>query len=96
MKNDLKKRWIRSGSYHCGPMRTKGFTKNLVEITLSIGVTQLDSDQSKTSKSVSEDTSNEVRESPDALLVEIGVKYDKLEKKTVVPTIPKINCVRPQ
>ncbi|GJT53889.1 ribonuclease H-like domain-containing protein [Tanacetum coccineum] len=48
----------------------------------------------KISKSVSEDTSNKVRESPDALLVEELVSNDKLEKKTVFPT--KINFVRPQ
>ncbi|GJS94028.1 putative ribonuclease H-like domain-containing protein [Tanacetum coccineum] len=40
----------------------------------------------KTSKSVSEDISNEVRESPDALLVKELVSDDKLEKKTVIPT----------
>ncbi|GJS67036.1 hypothetical protein Tco_0681600 [Tanacetum coccineum] len=48
------------------------------------------------SKIVSEDTSNEVRESPDALLVEELVSNDKLEKKTVFPTVAKINFVRPQ
>ncbi|GJT50555.1 hypothetical protein Tco_0976712 [Tanacetum coccineum] len=50
----------------------------------------------KTSKSVSEDTSNEVRESPDASLVEELVSNDKLEKKTIFPTVAKINFVRPQ
>ncbi|GJT34959.1 hypothetical protein Tco_0925378 [Tanacetum coccineum] len=50
----------------------------------------------KTSKSVSEDTSNEVRESPDASLVEELVSNDKLEKKTFFPTVAKINFVRPQ
>ncbi|GJW77252.1 hypothetical protein Tco_0138934 [Tanacetum coccineum] len=50
----------------------------------------------KTSKSVSEDTSNEVRESLDASLVEDLVLNDKLEKKTIFLTIPKINFVRPQ
>ncbi|GKA87466.1 ribonuclease H-like domain-containing protein [Tanacetum coccineum] len=40
---------------------------------------------SKPSKSVSEDISNEVRESPDAPLVEELVSDDKLEKKTVFP-----------
>ncbi|GKE29135.1 ribonuclease H-like domain-containing protein [Tanacetum coccineum] len=49
----------------------------------------------KTSKSVSEDTSNEVRESPDAALVEELVSDDKLEKKTVFPTVAKIKFVRP-
>ncbi|GJX04090.1 putative ribonuclease H-like domain-containing protein [Tanacetum coccineum] len=50
----------------------------------------------KTSKSVNADTSNEVRESPDASLVEELVSNDKLEKKTIFPTIAKINFVRPQ
>ncbi|GKC33097.1 hypothetical protein Tco_1040391, partial [Tanacetum coccineum] len=50
----------------------------------------------KTSKSVSEDTFNEVRESPDVPLVEELVSNDKLEKKTIFPTIAKINFVRPQ
>ncbi|GJY68532.1 hypothetical protein Tco_0471514 [Tanacetum coccineum] len=50
----------------------------------------------KTSKNVSEDTSNEVRESPDALMVEKLVLDDKLEKKTVFPTIVKIEFVRPK
>ncbi|GJS73025.1 ribonuclease H-like domain-containing protein [Tanacetum coccineum] len=50
----------------------------------------------KTSKSISEDTSNEVRESLDASLVEELVSNDKLEKKTVFPTVAKINFVRPQ
>ncbi|GKB57872.1 ribonuclease H-like domain-containing protein [Tanacetum coccineum] len=50
----------------------------------------------KTSKSVSEDTSNEVRESPDAPLVEELVLNDKLEKKTIFPTIVKIEFVRPK
>ncbi|GJR06099.1 hypothetical protein Tco_0529083 [Tanacetum coccineum] len=50
----------------------------------------------KTSKSVSEDISNEVRESPDALLVEELVSDDKLEKKIVFPTVAKIEFVRPK
>ncbi|GKE38192.1 hypothetical protein Tco_1461597, partial [Tanacetum coccineum] len=50
----------------------------------------------KTSKSVSEDISNEVRESPNALLVEDLVSDDKLEKKTVFPTVAKIEFVRPK
>ncbi|GJY38245.1 putative ribonuclease H-like domain-containing protein [Tanacetum coccineum] len=50
----------------------------------------------KTGKSVSEDPFNEVRESPDVPLVEESVSNDKLEKKTVFPTIAKINFVRPQ
>ncbi|GJX23759.1 putative ribonuclease H-like domain-containing protein, partial [Tanacetum coccineum] len=49
-----------------------------------------------TSKSVSEDTSNEVKESPDAPMVEKLVSDDKLEKKTVFPTIDKIEFVRPK
>ncbi|GJY19134.1 putative ribonuclease H-like domain-containing protein [Tanacetum coccineum] len=50
----------------------------------------------KTSKSVSEDISNEVRESPDAPLVEELMSNDKLEKKTVFPTVAKIEFVRPR
>ncbi|GJY54261.1 ribonuclease H-like domain-containing protein [Tanacetum coccineum] len=44
----------------------------------------------KPSKSVSEYISNEVRKSPDAPLVEELVLDDKLEKKTVFPTVAKI------
>ncbi|GKE34681.1 ribonuclease H-like domain-containing protein [Tanacetum coccineum] len=44
----------------------------------------------KPSKSVSEDTSNKVKESLDAPLVEKLVSDDKLEKKTVFPTVAKI------
>ncbi|GJZ19549.1 ribonuclease H-like domain-containing protein [Tanacetum coccineum] len=50
----------------------------------------------KTSKSVSEDISNEVKESPDVPLVEELVSDDKLEKKTVFPTVAKIEFVRPK
>ncbi|GKE73627.1 hypothetical protein Tco_1535668 [Tanacetum coccineum] len=50
----------------------------------------------KTSKNFSEDTSNEVRESPDAPMVEKLVSNDKLEKKTVFPTVAKIEFVRPK
>ncbi|GJW68363.1 putative ribonuclease H-like domain-containing protein [Tanacetum coccineum] len=48
----------------------------------------------KTIKSVSEVISNEVREIPDASLVEELVSNDKLEKKIVSPT--KIEFVRPK
>nr|GEW03160.1 hypothetical protein [Tanacetum cinerariifolium] len=48
----------------------------------------------KTSNSVSEDISNEVKESPDAPLVKELVSNDKLEKKTVFPTVAKIVFVR--
>ncbi|GJV45956.1 putative ribonuclease H-like domain-containing protein [Tanacetum coccineum] len=44
----------------------------------------------QTSKSVSKDISNEVRESHDALSVEELVLDDKLEKKTAFPTVAKI------
>ncbi|GJR54525.1 hypothetical protein Tco_1405046 [Tanacetum coccineum] len=50
----------------------------------------------KTSKSVSKDISKEVRESPDAPLVKELVSDDKLEKKTVFPTVAKIEFVRPK
>ncbi|GJY73914.1 putative ribonuclease H-like domain-containing protein [Tanacetum coccineum] len=46
-----------------------------------------------TSKSVSEDISNEVRES-DALLVKELVSDDKLEKKTDFPTVAKIEFIK--
>ncbi|GKB34020.1 hypothetical protein Tco_0878962, partial [Tanacetum coccineum] len=48
----------------------------------------------KTSKSVSEDISNEVWESPDAPLVKELVSNDKLEKKIVFPTVAKIEFVK--
>ncbi|GKG12384.1 hypothetical protein Tco_0346621, partial [Tanacetum coccineum] len=48
----------------------------------------------KTSKSVSEDISNKVKESPDALLVKELVPDDKLEKKTDFPTVAKIEFVK--
>ncbi|GKG00764.1 hypothetical protein Tco_0302454 [Tanacetum coccineum] len=44
----------------------------------------------------SKNVSNEVRESPDALLVEELVSNDKLEKKTIFPTVTKIEFVRPK
>ncbi|GKF98340.1 hypothetical protein Tco_0297123, partial [Tanacetum coccineum] len=47
-------------------------------------------------KSVSEDIFNKVRESLDSLLVEELVLDDKLEKKTVFPTIAKMEFVRPK
>nr|GEZ01116.1 ribonuclease H-like domain-containing protein [Tanacetum cinerariifolium] len=50
----------------------------------------------KTSNSVSEDISNEVKESPDAPLVKELVSDDKLEKKTIFPTVAKIEFVRPK
>ncbi|GKG37406.1 hypothetical protein Tco_0447579, partial [Tanacetum coccineum] len=50
----------------------------------------------KTSKNVSEDTSNEVRESPDTPMVEKLVSDNMLEKKTVFPTVAKIEFVRPK
>nr|GEW55547.1 ribonuclease H-like domain-containing protein [Tanacetum cinerariifolium] len=50
----------------------------------------------KTSNSVSEDISNEVKESTDAPLVKELVSDDKLEKKTIFPTVAKIKFVRPK
>ncbi|GJZ67742.1 putative ribonuclease H-like domain-containing protein [Tanacetum coccineum] len=50
----------------------------------------------KTSKNVSEDTSNEVRESLDAPMVEKLVLDDMLEKKNVFPTVAKIEFIRPK
>ncbi|GJR99022.1 ribonuclease H-like domain-containing protein [Tanacetum coccineum] len=48
----------------------------------------------KPSKSVSEDTSNEIKETPDTPLVEELVLDDKLEKKIIFPTVAKIEFVR--
>ncbi|GJZ41478.1 putative ribonuclease H-like domain-containing protein [Tanacetum coccineum] len=50
----------------------------------------------KASKSVIKGTSNYVRESPDAPLVKELVSDDKLEKKTIFPTVAKIEFVRPK
>nr|GEV24677.1 putative ribonuclease H-like domain-containing protein [Tanacetum cinerariifolium] len=50
----------------------------------------------KTSNSVSEDISNEVKESHDVPLVKELVLDDKLEKKTVFPSVAKIKFVRPK
>nr|GEZ84240.1 putative zinc finger, CCHC-type [Tanacetum cinerariifolium] len=50
----------------------------------------------KTSNSVNEDISNEVKESHDASLVKKLVSDDKLEKKTVFLTVAKIEFVRPK
>ncbi|GJV39096.1 ribonuclease H-like domain-containing protein [Tanacetum coccineum] len=50
----------------------------------------------KTSKSVSKDISNKVRESSDAPLIKELVSDDKLEKKIVFPTVAKIEFVRPK
>nr|GEW64816.1 hypothetical protein [Tanacetum cinerariifolium] len=50
----------------------------------------------KTSNSIIEDISNKVNESSDAPLVKELVSDDKLEKKTVFPTVAKIEFVRPK
>ncbi|GJY37783.1 putative ribonuclease H-like domain-containing protein [Tanacetum coccineum] len=48
----------------------------------------------KTSKNICRDTSNEVRESPDSPMIEKLMSDDKLEKKTIFPTVAKIQFVR--
>ncbi|GJV00632.1 ribonuclease H-like domain-containing protein [Tanacetum coccineum] len=50
----------------------------------------------KTSENVSNNISNEIRENIYAPLVEELVSDDKLEKKTVSPTVSKIEFVRPK
>ncbi|GKD37408.1 ribonuclease H-like domain-containing protein [Tanacetum coccineum] len=50
----------------------------------------------KTSKCVSEDISNKVRETLDAPFIKELVSDDKLEKKTIFPTVAKIEFVRPK
>nr|GEV17211.1 hypothetical protein [Tanacetum cinerariifolium] len=57
---------------------------------------ELKSYRPKTSKSVSENIFNEVKESPDAPLVKELVLNDKLEKKTVFTTVAKKEFVRPK
>ncbi|GKG02161.1 hypothetical protein Tco_0306866, partial [Tanacetum coccineum] len=59
-----------------------------------MGFTEFEGYEPKTSKDVSEDTSNEVRESPHALLVKELLSNDK--KKTVFPTVTKIEFVSPK
>nr|GEY46488.1 ribonuclease H-like domain-containing protein [Tanacetum cinerariifolium] len=49
-----------------------------------------------TSKSASEDIPNDVKESPNALLVKELVSDDKLEKKIIFPTVVRIEFVRPK
>ncbi|GJZ43692.1 ribonuclease H-like domain-containing protein [Tanacetum coccineum] len=67
-----------------------------LEISMLKSEPEFEGYRPKTSKSVSEDISNEVKESPNALLVEELVSDDKLEKKTVFPTVAKIEFVRPK
>nr|GFC79156.1 hypothetical protein [Tanacetum cinerariifolium] len=50
----------------------------------------------KTSNSASEDISNKVKESPDAPLVKELVSDDKLEKKTIFPTVTQMEFIRPK
>nr|GEV07456.1 retrovirus-related Pol polyprotein from transposon TNT 1-94 [Tanacetum cinerariifolium] len=50
----------------------------------------------KTSKCASEVIYNEVKESPNAPLVKELVSDDKLEKKTIFPSVTKIEFVRPK
>nr|GEX14815.1 hypothetical protein [Tanacetum cinerariifolium] len=52
--------------------------------------------KNETIKSVSEDIPNKVKESPDAILVKELVSNDKLEKKTVFPTVTKIEFIKPK
>ncbi|GKD32067.1 hypothetical protein Tco_1242845, partial [Tanacetum coccineum] len=59
-----------------------------------MGFPKFESYGPKPSKSVSEDTSNEIKESPDTSLVIELVSDDNLKKKTVFPTVAKIEFVR--
>ncbi|GJZ87934.1 hypothetical protein Tco_0659716 [Tanacetum coccineum] len=61
-----------------------------------VGFLEFEGYEPKTSKSVSEDICNEVREIPDAPLVKELVLDDNLEKKTISPTFAKIEFVRPK
>ncbi|GJR37928.1 putative ribonuclease H-like domain-containing protein [Tanacetum coccineum] len=62
----------------------------------SVGFPKFEGYGPKSSKSVSEYISNEVRESSDAPLVEELVSDDKLEKKIVFPIVAKMEFVRPK
>ncbi|GJW37449.1 ribonuclease H-like domain-containing protein [Tanacetum coccineum] len=69
---------------------------NMARMAFSYFEPEFEGYRPKPSKSVCEDTSNEVKESLDALLVEELVSNDKLEKKTVFPTVAKIEFGHPQ
>ncbi|GKB55084.1 putative ribonuclease H-like domain-containing protein [Tanacetum coccineum] len=58
-----------------------------------VGFSEFEGYGPKTSESISEDISNEVRESPHAPLVEELVSNDKLEKKTIFPTVTSFDHV---
>ncbi|GJT26607.1 putative ribonuclease H-like domain-containing protein [Tanacetum coccineum] len=97
----LSKKGVGFVSYNVVPSSHKGLFSSL---NLDLSYTGLEEFQQpkfegygpKTSKSVSEDISNEVRESSNAPLVEELVSDDKLEKKTIFPTVAKIEFVRPK
>nr|GEW36959.1 hypothetical protein [Tanacetum cinerariifolium] len=82
------------------PLKPDLILANVNEYVVSETVTSVHAKTSETkpkpSKSVSEDISNEVRESPDAPLNKELVSDNKLEKKTVFPTVAKIEFVRPK
>ncbi|GKD06016.1 hypothetical protein Tco_1180990, partial [Tanacetum coccineum] len=69
---------------------------NMALIAFSDSEPEFEGYGSKTSKSVSEDISNEVRETPDTPLVKELVLADNLEKKHVSPIVAKIEFVRPK
>ncbi|GJZ51856.1 putative ribonuclease H-like domain-containing protein [Tanacetum coccineum] len=72
------------------------FPTNMALMAFSDSEPEFEGYGPKPSKSVSEDISNEVRESPDASLVKELVLDDKLEKKTIFLTVAKIEFVRPK
>ncbi|GKA26339.1 hypothetical protein Tco_0712448 [Tanacetum coccineum] len=93
---DKSRKGLGFGSYNVVPPPPKGlFSPPNLDLSNSgleeFQQPEFEGYRPNTSKSVSEDTSNEVRESPDALLVEELVSNDNLEKKTVFPTVAKIN-----
>ncbi|GJR25254.1 hypothetical protein Tco_1101486 [Tanacetum coccineum] len=97
--SDLSRKGLRFVCYNVVPPPPTGsFSPPNLDLSYS-GLEELQQPEfegygPKTSKNVYEDTSNEVKESPNAPLVKELVLDDKLEKKTVFPTVAKIDFVR--
>ncbi|GKA56086.1 hypothetical protein Tco_0755158 [Tanacetum coccineum] len=85
-----------------GPRNQDNRNKNQDSSRRTINVEETSSkamvaiDGAEKAQSVSEHISNEVSKSPNAPLVKELVSNDKLEKKTVFPTVAKIEFVRPK
>ncbi|GKF28394.1 hypothetical protein Tco_0094736, partial [Tanacetum coccineum] len=98
---DKSKKGVRFVSYNAVPPPPTGlFSPSKFDLSNSgleeFQKPEFEGNGPKTSKSVSEDISNEVRESLDAPLVKELVSDDKLEKKIVFSTVAKIEFIRPK